>query len=44
LHTPTFDIDEDALRTGPALMAWLAIKELKHQTSANALDNFKSKK
>ena len=28
LHTSNFDIDEDALLTGPALMAWLAIKEL----------------
>lgn len=28
VHTPTFDIDEDALRIGPGLMAWLAIKEL----------------
>lgn len=44
LHTPTFDIDEDALRTGPALMAWLAIQELKNQPFINALDNYKSKK
>jgi len=28
LHTPGFDIDEDTLHTGPALMAWLAIREL----------------
>ncbi|ALW85082.1 N-acyl-L-amino acid amidohydrolase [Hymenobacter sedentarius] len=28
VHTPTFDIDEKALATGPGLMAWLAIKEL----------------
>lgn len=28
VHTPTFDIDEDALKLGPGLMAWLAIKEL----------------
>lgn len=28
VHTPTFDIDEDALITGPGLMAWLAITEL----------------
>lgn len=28
VHTPTFDIDEDALRIGPGLMAWLAMKEL----------------
>ncbi len=28
VHTPTFDIDEDALRIGPGLMAWLAVTEL----------------
>ena len=28
VHTPTFDIDEDALKTGPGLMAWMAVKEL----------------
>ncbi|MGL1887497.1 MAG: M20 family metallopeptidase [Reichenbachiella sp.] len=28
VHTPTFDIDEDALSHGPGLMAWLAINEL----------------
>ena len=28
VHTPTFDIDEDALKHGPGLMAWMAIKEL----------------
>ena len=28
LHTPDFDVDEDSLLTGPALMAWLAIREL----------------
>jgi amidohydrolase len=28
VHTPTFDIDEDALRIGPGLMAWLAMQEL----------------
>ncbi len=28
VHTPTFDIDEDALSVGPGLMAWMAIKEL----------------
>jgi len=28
LHTPTFDIDEDALRTGAAMMAWGAVSEL----------------
>ena len=31
LHTPTFDVDEQALKTGPALMAWLTIKELQNQ-------------
>lgn len=28
VHTPTFDIDEDALEIGSGLMAWLAICEL----------------
>ncbi|QEC51340.1 amidohydrolase [Anseongella ginsenosidimutans] len=28
VHTPTFDIDETALETGPGLMAFLALKEL----------------
>lgn len=28
VHTPTFDIDEDALEIGSGLMAWLAISEL----------------
>jgi len=28
VHTPTFDIDEEALTIGPGLMAWLAIREL----------------
>ncbi|WP_226389940.1 M20 metallopeptidase family protein [Penaeicola halotolerans] len=28
VHTPTFDIDEDALEIGAGLMTWLAIKEL----------------
>jgi len=28
LHTSTFDIDEDALKTGMGLMAWMAIKQL----------------
>lgn len=35
LHTPNFDIDEDALLTGPALMAWIAINELKAGSIAN---------
>ena len=29
VHTPTFDIDEDALEIGCGLFAWLAISELK---------------
>jgi len=28
VHTPTFDIDENALKIGMGLMAWLAISEL----------------
>lgn len=28
LHTPTFDIDEDALKVGPGLMAYIALREL----------------
>jgi amidohydrolase len=28
VHTPTFDIDEDALKIGPGVMAWMAITEL----------------
>jgi amidohydrolase len=28
VHTPTFDIDEDALKISPGIMAWMAIKEL----------------
>lgn len=28
VHTPTFNIDEDALKISPGLMAWMAIKEL----------------
>jgi amidohydrolase len=28
VHTPTFNIDEDALKIGPGLMAWMAIREL----------------
>ena len=28
VHTPTFNIDEEALSIGPGLMAWMAIKEL----------------
>jgi len=28
VHTPRFDIDEEALRTGAGLMSWLALQEL----------------
>lgn len=28
VHTPTFNIDEDALILGPGLMAWMAVQEL----------------
>jgi len=28
VHTPTFNIDEDALKIGAGLMAWLTLKEL----------------
>ncbi|MBS1682351.1 MAG: amidohydrolase [Bacteroidetes bacterium] len=28
VHTPTFDIDEEALHIGPGVMAWMAVKEL----------------
>ncbi len=28
VHTPTFDIDEEALGLGPGLMAWMAVCEL----------------
>jgi amidohydrolase len=28
VHTPTFDIDEDALKIAPGLMAWMALNEL----------------
>jgi amidohydrolase len=30
VHTSTFDIDEDALKVGAGLMAWLAIQELQN--------------
>ncbi len=33
LHTAVFDIDEDALKTGMGLMAWLAISHLSEQIS-----------
>lgn len=29
VHTPTFDIDEDALKISSGLMAWMAVTELK---------------
>jgi len=28
LHTPTFNIDEEALKTGMGTMAWIAISHL----------------
>jgi metal-dependent amidase/aminoacylase/carboxypeptidase family protein len=28
VHTDTFDVDENCLATGMALMSWLAVKEL----------------
>lgn len=31
VHTPTFNIDEQALEIGPGLMAWLALEELKFE-------------
>lgn len=31
VHTPTFNIDEDALELSTGLMAWLAIEELKNK-------------
>lgn len=31
IHTPTFDIDEDALRISSGLMAWMAVKELEQE-------------
>ncbi len=31
VHTPTFDIDENALRIGPGLMAWMAVTELRER-------------
>ncbi len=34
VHTPTFDIDEHALKVGAGLMAWLAVAELSHKASA----------
>lgn len=30
VHTPTFDIDEDALQTGVSLMSWITIQELRY--------------
>ncbi len=32
VHTPTFDIDDDALEIGAGLMAWIAVSELKYTT------------
>lgn len=28
VHTPTFNVDEDSLKIGPGLMAWMAVNEL----------------
>lgn len=36
VHTPTFDIDESALKTGMGLMAWLTINELKQRVHEKA--------
>ena len=33
LHTPTFNIDEEALKTGMGAMAWMAVNELKSSES-----------
>lgn len=33
VHTPTFDIDEEALKIGCGLMAWLTISELRQKSS-----------
>lgn len=30
VHTPTFDVDEQALAVAPALMSWLALQEFAH--------------
>lgn len=35
VHTPTFEIDEDALEIGSGLMAWLAYQHLNHSTRDN---------
>ena len=32
VHTPTFDIDEETLKTGMGLMAWLAVNNLGSET------------
>jgi len=29
VHSPSFDADEESLRIGSGLMAWIAINELK---------------
>jgi amidohydrolase len=31
VHSPTFDIDEKALKTGAGLLAWIALNELRNQ-------------
>lgn len=30
IHTPTFDVDENCLKIGAGLMAWMAVNELHH--------------
>lgn len=32
VHTSTFDIDEEALQVGAAMLSWLALSELNHRT------------
>ena len=32
VHTPTFNIDEDALETGSGLMAWIAVQALSSES------------
>ncbi|MBE7175491.1 MAG: amidohydrolase [Mucilaginibacter polytrichastri] len=33
VHTPTFDVDESSLEVGPGLMAYIAIKQLEHESN-----------
>ena len=32
VHTPTFDIDEQALEIGPGLMAWMGLSEMSFES------------